>query len=192
MDVKTEKKRIARHINDVVGGVPEFSRYDDKNNTSAIHIMTIQDVPEYGINMYSTVGTSAYSIGLKTDGVPLRAELMFAIDKTQEMIPDILATCAFCIINSHYECYPGIIFYDVISAYIGDSDMKHVMFVAPFLWEGKYHGMILEDKRVEWLLAVPISEAEGEYAEKYGSDALEELFEKNDIDIFDMYRKSVI
>ncbi len=39
MDIKTEKKRIARHINDVVGGVPEFSRYDDKNN--ACFLMTL-------------------------------------------------------------------------------------------------------------------------------------------------------
>lgn len=70
--------------------------------------------------------------------------------------------------------------------------MKHIMFVEPFFWEGKYHGMILEDKRIEWLLAVSISEEEGKYAEEHGSDALEELFEENDIDIFDMYRKSVI
>lgn len=190
MDIKTEKPMVARHINNLVGGTPEFSRYDDKNNISAIHIMTIKDVPDDGVNIYSTVGVSSYSIGLSVDEVPLRVELMFVCDKMQKEIPGILSTCAFCIINSHYECFPGIIFYDVISAFVDDSDMKHVMFVKPFLWE-EYQGMVLEDKRVEWLLAVPISEAEAKYAEEYGSNALDDLFEKNNIDIFDLYRESL-
>ncbi len=190
MDIKTEKRMIARHINDLVGGIPEFSRYDDRNNISAIHIMTIQDASDDGVNIYSTVGVSSYSIGLSVDKVPLRVELMFVCDKMKKEIPCILSTCAFCIINSHYECFPGVIFYDVIGAFIDDSDMKHVMFVKPFLWE-EYQGMVLEDKRVEWLLAVPVSEAEAKYAEEYGSDALDDLFEKSDIDIFDLYRESL-
>ena len=192
MDIKTEKKIIAKHIEQIVDGKAEFSRYNDNNNLSYIHIMTINDAPESGVNTYSTIGLCEYNIGLQIEKKPLRVELIIAIDNNQERVADILATCAFCIINSHYKCMPGVIFNDVISYYIEDSDMKHVLFVQPFLWEDSYCGLTLNDKTIEWLLAVPISEGEYKYAEKYGSDALEELFEKYNIDIFNLYRESVI
>ncbi|WP_376749287.1 suppressor of fused domain protein [Anaerospora hongkongensis] len=40
-------------------------------------------------------------------------------------------------------------------------------------------------------MAVPISDKEFEYAIEHGTDALENLFEEVQIDIFDLKRKSV-
>jgi hypothetical protein len=187
-----EKKAIAKHIISVVGGAPQFSRYCDKNESSFVHIMTIKDVPEKGVNFYSTIGTSEYTIGLKVNNLPLRVELIFTIDERQEEVANILATSAFCIINSGFKCYPGAIFNDVISSYVKDTDMKHVMFVQPFLWEDSFNELRLNDKIIEWLLAVPISEKECRYAEEHGSEALEQIFEEHQIDIFNLYRKSIL
>jgi hypothetical protein len=50
----------------------------------------------------------------------------------------------------------------------------------------------LENKTVNWLLCVPISEIELQYKNKNGFDELENLFEKNGVDVFDLDRKSVI
>lgn len=192
MDSKMQKKIIAKHIVSIVGGTPQFSKYYDKNESSSVYIMTIKDVPDEGVNFYSTIGTSEYSIGLKVNNLHLRVELMFAIDKKQEEVANILATSAFCIINSGFKCYPGVIFNDVISSYIKDSDMKHVMFVQPFIWEDSFSELRINDKVIEWLLAVPISEKECRYADEYGSEALEELFEEHQIDIFNLFRKSIV
>lgn len=192
MDTREEKKIISNHIGSIVGGIPTFSRYSDQNNVSNVHIMACKNVPDSNLTTYITVGTSNCSIGLQVKGISLRVELLFVGDSNQILIPNMLATCAFCIMNSGYKCSPGLVFYDVVNEYISDSTMKHILFVEPFLWEDKYKGLELEDKVIEWLLAVPISETESRYADKYGVESLEDLFEENNIDIFDLYRESVI
>ena len=73
-----------------------------------------------------------------------------------------------------------------------DSLLEHILFVSPFLWEDRLKTLNFEDKKVAWLLAVPISEKEFKYAKDKGKDALEELFEEKQIDIFNLYRKSVL
>lgn len=75
--------------------------------------------------------------------------------------------------------------------YYPDSEMEHVIFTSPFLWE-KLKTIDFPDKKVTWLLALPISTKEFLFAEKEGTEALEDLFEKNDIDIFDVRRNSIL
>lgn len=67
--------------------------------------------------------------------------------------------------------------------------MKHVMFVDPFLWPLRSHKF--SSKIAAWLFAVPISEKEFEFAEKNGGGALAKAFEKHQIDVFNLHRKSI-
>ena len=64
--------------------------------------------------------------------------------------------------------------------------------MTPFLWDETLRTLTLRDKRVAWLLAVPISDAELRYDERKGPDALESLFENQHIDVFDISRPSVV
>ena len=75
--------------------------------------------------------------------------------------------------------------------YYPDSEMEHVLFTSPFLWK-KLKTIDFLDKKVAWLLAVPISTKEFLFAEKEGSEALKTLFENEDIDIFDLERNSIL
>lgn len=59
-------------------------------------------------------------------------------------------------------------------------------------WDNKLKPIKLETKIVNWLLAIPISESELQYKIKNGFDNLQNLFEKNEVDIFDLDRKSVL
>lgn len=192
MDVMGQRKKIVKYIVDIFGGKPKFTRNWDDDRKSYIDMLYLENVPEEGVNFYSTIGTSEYSIGYKTDGLPLRVELVGVCDAKENIFINILATCALCIINSNFKCHPGAIFHDVVKIYLPNIDMQHVMFVPPFLWEGKLETINLEDKKVAWLLAVPISEKECIYAEKNGTNALEDFFEKEQIDIFNLYRKSLM
>ena len=70
--------------------------------------------------------------------------------------------------------------------------MKHVFFTSPFLWENKLESLKLETKTVNWLLGIPISDAELDYRNENGVDALERLFEEKGIDVFDLERISVV
>jgi hypothetical protein len=66
------------------------------------------------------------------------------------------------------------------------------MFLPPFLWEDKLTSLKLASKTVHFLLCVPITEAELAFKIRNGTSALEKLFEEQEINIFDLDRKSVV
>ncbi|WP_438618507.1 suppressor of fused domain protein [Oryzifoliimicrobium ureilyticus] len=56
--------------------------------------------------------------------------------------------------------------------------------------EDKLSSLKLNTKMVDWLLAVPIIEQEYRFAKDESFDALKDLFEKQQIDIFNIDRQS--
>ncbi len=191
MTVTKENKIIARTALEAFGGKPSVSKYWDENKVSNVDILAIKDRPCEGVTSYSTIGLSDYSIGYSVDEKPLRIEIVGASATIFEFSPNILSTCAFNIINTNLSISHGEIFKGVINVYYPDSEMEHVLFTSPFLWE-KLKSVDFPDKKVTWLLAVPISTKEFLFAEKEGTEALEDLFEKKNINIFDVRRNSIL
>lgn len=191
MTITNDNKIIAKNAFEIFGGKPSVSRYWDENEVSSIDIFEATDRPYENISTYSTIGLSDYSIGLSVDEIPLRIEIVGASYSTFEFYPNIISTCAFNIINTNLSIYHGTIFNDVVKMYYTRSEMEHILFMQPFLWD-KHKVMNFPDKKVVWLLAVPISTKELLLAEKEGSEALEHLFVQKEINIFDITRNSVI
>lgn len=191
MSVTNENKIIAKTTLDVFGGSPKVTAYWDDDNVSRIDILTTTNGLYSDITPYATIGLSDYSIGYDVDNKPLRVEIVGACDQSFDYLPNILATCAFNIINSKFRISHGCMFKNVVGMYDQDSEMSHVLFVSPFLWE-QFQTIDFPDKKVTWLLAVPISTKEYLYVEKEGSEALEDLFEEKEVDIFDLKRPSIL
>jgi hypothetical protein len=103
-----------------------------------------------------------------------------------------MATLAFCVINSGWFCAPGVIFPDVVSMYKHSDTMSDIYFAYPFLWEERLRSTMIGDRKVAWLLAIPVSKAETEFAQSHGPDKLEDLFVEKGIDIYDLNRASVV
>ena len=76
--------------------------------------------------------------------------------------------------------------------YYPDVSMKHLYFTAPFIWEDSLSAIELKTKKVAFLLGVPISEQEKDYAVENSPHDLEAILEKENIDIFDLHRESVL
>lgn len=191
MNISNESKIIAKSALQAFGGKPQISKYWDESSVSNIDILSTAARPYEGITSYSTIGLSDYSIEYTVDGAPLRIEIVGASASEYEHFPNVLATCAFCIINSSFLVSPGKVFRDMIKMYYPNSKMKHVLFVSPFLWED-LKTLDFPNKKIAWLLAIPISENEYIFAQEKGVDSLEELFEEKEIDIFDLERKSIL
>jgi hypothetical protein len=189
--ISSENKMIAKSALQAFGGKPSVSKYWNDNNVSNIDLLSTVNRPYDGVTSYSTIGLSDHSIDYSVEGIPLRLEIVGACSIEYEHYPNILATCAFCVINSKFPISPGKIFRDIVKMYYPNSDMQHVLFVSPFLW-GDLKTLDLPNKKVAWLLSVPISENEYLFAQEKGTEALEELFEKKEIDIFDIERKSIL
>lgn len=191
MLISHQNKKIAKTAATAFGGKPIVVQYWDDDKKHCIELLHCADRPFTHITSYTTIGLADYTIGYSVDDVPLRIELIGVADARFIDFPNVLASCAFHVIHEQQSCAPGTVFQNVVSMYFPDSAMAHVLFVPPFLWEGHLDTIHFPDKKVAWLLAVPISEQELQYATSHGMERLESVFEEAQIDIFDLYRKSV-
>jgi hypothetical protein len=186
-----DKKKIAHKILQFVGGKPKVVNYKDEEEKSDIDIYIGKDTPFEGINTYSTIGLSEYSIDLVVEDKELRVEFIGSCESEYKEYANILSSCAFNIINTQFSCSPGTVYSDVVREYYKETTMKHILFTDPFLWEN-IETLELSNYYVTWLMMVPISNEEFEFLKENGSEELENLFEKNNINLFDLNRKSVV
>lgn len=187
-----ENKAIARSVAAAFGGKPAVHQYWDDDHVNSVAILAAAGRPQTGVTSYSTIGLS--DTPLMQSGVEFgtRVELLGACASSETKFPNSLATAAFCVINSGWFVAPGIIFPDALSMYEASTTMRHFLFVPPFLWDDGPKTLHLTNKIVAWLLAVPISDAEMRFAEEQGPATLEDLFVQEQIDIYDLHRKSVV
>jgi hypothetical protein len=195
-EVSQGSRELARYAAGVFGGKPEVSRFFADGNTSRhVDILVAQDAPLKGVRSYATLGLSEWPVYRNGVDFGVRIELVGACRAKHKHFDNALATAAFDIINSKQFCAPGVIFPDVLAMYKASKTMKHFFFVPPFLWGSK--GPVLQRveggrRKVEWLMVVPISDAEAQFAQQEGPVKLEELFVREQIHVFDLERKSVV
>jgi hypothetical protein len=171
---------------------PEVRRYWDDGETHHIDIAQAADSPWPGVTSHGTLGLSDYPLMDNGIEFPARCELVGACATGYKLFSNVMATCAFNIIKDHWFACPGRIFPDVVAMYYPNFPMRHVMFHEPFPWEDALIPTELPAKTVAWLLAMPVSEGEMRYAESSGADALGDVFKREQIDIFDLERPSVL
>jgi len=185
-----DNKKIAHKLLEVVGGTPKVVEY--VNEDSKIDIYIGENRPYEGVTSYGTIGLSNYDIGLEVPNKKaLRVEFIGACGNYYKEFANIISSCAFNIVTGQYSCNPGVVYPDIINQYYEESEMKHIMFAAPFLWDN-LSTIEFDTTVVTWLMPIPISDSEFEFVKEHGSEALEELFEEHDIDVFDLERKSVV
>ena len=186
-------KSIAKVIANAFGTEkPPISRYWDDNHENFVNILESVNSPQKGVSSFATIGLSDHPLIFKGKEFDARLEIVGACGSNFKNFDNVLSTAAFCVINSKWFCAPGVIFPDVLSMYDLSPTMSDLYFVPPFLWEKDLQTVNFEGKQIAWLLAVPTSKAESAFAQEKGPDRLEELFEKNQIDIYDLHRPSVV
>ena len=171
---------------------PPIFRFWDDNHESEVHILTAENTPQAGVKSYATIGLSDHV--LMHDGKPFdtRVELVGACGSVFKDFDNVLATLAFNVINSKMFCAPGVIFPGVMDMYDLSDSMSDIYFTYPFLWEETLSSAKVAGRDIAWLLAMPISRKETEFAQEFGPDALEKKFSTHDIDIYNLNRPSVV
>lgn len=187
-----DNRTIAKILSLAFGGKPRVTRYWDDARHRSIDILISEDNPQQGVNSYGTVNLSDVPLIMNGVEYPARLEMVAACGKSFKDFDRAFSTAAFQIVNEGMFCYPGAIFSDVISMYRASLTMEHFLFIPPFLWEEKLQTINLDAKVIAWLLAVPISEKERQFAALHGYDQLVNTFERAQIDIFNLNRTSVI
>ncbi|MBW8729344.1 MAG: suppressor of fused domain protein [Inquilinus limosus] len=188
MSISAENKALHRYLSTLLGS-GKVHRYWDEAEESSIDILEIKDVPAPKVTTWATIGLSDAQTGLTVTGVPLRVEFIFSSMTVNSRAPNILATCAFNVINSKMKSEPGVIYPRVIEMYYKNIDVAHVLLGNPYLWDMETQKF--DTKVVAWLVAVPISGAEHAFADDKGVDHLERALEARKVDIFNLRRKSI-
>ncbi|HEV2068950.1 MAG TPA: suppressor of fused domain protein [Acidimicrobiales bacterium] len=191
-DVSARTKVVAKTAAAAFGGRPTVTRFWDDDHHDNIDILSCEDGPEEGVTAYSTVGLSDWPLYYGDEEYHTRLEMVGACGSNFQGYDNALASAAFNVISSGWFCCPGAIYPDVLALYASSTTMKHFLFVPPFPWEEELQTLHLDDRTIAWLLALPISDEERTVAESNGSEALENLFEERQIDIFDLERPSVV
>jgi hypothetical protein len=170
---------------------PIFQFWDD-DHRSNIRVLEAADCPQQGVTSYATVGLSEHALIRNGTEFPTRVEFLGACGSAFPNFNNVVATAAFCIINSNWFCAPGVIFPDIVRIHGISITMSDIYFANPFLWNGAFGSETIDGRTTAWLLAVPISKAEAAYAGEHGPQKLEELFSQRDIDIYNLNRTSVV
>lgn len=166
--------------------------YWDDNRKSHIFILEAANRPQHNVTTYCTIGLSGHPLFHNGVEFPARVEIIGACGSIFKDFGSVISTAAFCIINSGWFCAPGKIFPEIIDMYGLSNTMNDIYFASPFLWPSLEKSILIDAKTVAWLLAVPVSRDETEFAVRFGPQALENLFEERDIDIFDLNRLPVV
>ncbi len=155
--------------------------------------MRTVDCPQPGVTSYATLGMSRFDNGgLQFEGKPLRVELLGACQSEFVHMPRALNSCALNAAKSGYQVRPGVVHPNVLAIHVPDIQLKHLLLIPPFLWGSNPPLREFDDIVVDWLLAVPISDSEVEFARRYDSDRLQQVFAERQIDMFDINRPPVV
>jgi hypothetical protein len=189
-ELSKENIKLAQAVAKAIGFEPKVFPHYDNDNKHELDILNMVDPIDKNVTIHCTIGLSDYENLVGKQNIPV--ELLIAAYKKFEKAKNILSTCGFYIIKDKYECRPGSVFMRMIEFYYKDKEMKHIYFAEPFLWQDKLDQIKAENKEANFLFCIPISDAELAYKQKNGDDALESLLQENEIDIYDLDRKSVI
>ena len=183
-------KEIANNVFEIFNTKPKVVRYANDDNNKSIDIVICNNSPRDGVSSFATIGLFNTDINLKNNDKVLRTEILAACASDVAEFSNIISTAAFEIMDSN-TAYPGFILNDIVSLYNGNTDMKHILLTYPFLWEN-INTVDFDKFILAFLMAIPISDAERDFCNEHGLDALETIFDEKQIDIFDIYRKSTI
>lgn len=165
--------------------------FTSDDGQASVEIVKCPDSPFEGVTSYSTLGVYQCQNLLTADDKELNVEFMGICDSKNNWFDGLLSTCAFAMIKGKVRAHPYEVYKNIVPLYQPNIDMKHILLIPPFSLRHEL-GVIETDNRViTWLMLNPISENEYAYMVENGYQKLIDAFVEADIDIYDLYRKSI-
>src|SRR5690606_505936 len=187
--------QLAHAVAAAIGIDPQVYAYYDDNRENSLHILNCIDPMDPKSKIYCTIGLSDYPNEIEMNKGVLKnipIELMIAGNESSDKWANILSTAGFFVTKNKWNCQPGTVFKNMIDMCHKGTRLKHLLFVEPVMLQEKLEQMTLANKKVHFLLLIPISDAECKYREKHGFDALESIFMEKELDIPNLNRLSVL
>jgi antitoxin YqcF len=189
VEVTEFERSVGRHVQRAFGGSATARAYGDDFGEYKVAVVRGPDCPSAGITSYSTVGLANF---LQDAGrTQVRVEVVGAAPSIVDDYALTISSCFFEHVRNSSPLVYGAVIRDIVAQYGLSASLPHFTFVAPFLWPSLSRAQIA-DQEVYWLYAIPISEPEAGYISSHGIDALEGVFEAEQVDLFNLERLSVV
>lgn len=190
--ITPENANLAQFVGKVFGDDWNIAEHVDENAQAVVYVLTGRDKETPKLVSHATIGLSDYELGRDKSGTPLGTELVICEKGESGSLDQALAAVANAIKGQKLVCKPGIIFANALSGANEKSQLDHLMFAVPSMWNEQLYPLQFKTKTVLWLQALPISEAEKQYAEEHGAGKLGEKLLQAKADLTDLRRKSVV
>ncbi|WP_051393655.1 suppressor of fused domain protein [Glycomyces arizonensis] len=190
MPLSETDKRVGMKVADAFSP-GEFARiFEISDDRSVVDVAEYPGSPGPGIVSYSTLGLSASPLMDGATEMPFRLEICGAADSGYDRFPHVLATAAFEVLGGGFV-YPDRILGGAVAAHYPDLEMKHLLFMTPFLWGEGLRTFDAGGRQVAWLQAVPISDGELDLALRTSVDRMTDLLQERGAEPTDLGRPSV-
>ncbi|TPG43057.1 suppressor of fused domain protein [Sphingomonas koreensis] len=187
MTVSDYADASAQELADTFAGSPTFVSCHDDSGEVRIDLALCPDKPGNGFSSLGTVTLADHDIGYGET----RLQIVAVYPASSDGFSRAIGSCALWVVNRGWPLRRGAVHPDVMTLYGLSSTLEHLLYVLPFSWRHGPHPLTVGNGTIEWLQAIPISEAERGYAEANGADALEKLLVENNIDVTDFNRASL-
>lgn len=107
-------------------------------------------------------------------------------------LENIISMAAFFIIKEGWKIKPGVVFETLVSEYHPELAIKHLLFIPQYQWSEALSKVKLEQGYIYPLLAIGITNEELDFISHKGVSALEDFWEKNDINVLNWHRSSSV
>ena len=188
--VTAENREISRVATATFGGAQDVHTWWDSGREHSVDILTCDGTPDEGLAIYATLNLSNHP--LKDVENDLRVELVAACPSDVVAIPQMLSTCAFNVIINGAIMGPGVVLPGALSLHAPETTVPHILFTPPVFWAGALRTLVMANRTVAWLLALPITDAEFDYVKAKGYQALVDLIDQKRPNLFDIQRPSVV
>lgn len=171
------------------GAETKVVRFGDDDGVSDCFVVSGANCPVEGVTSYSSVGLSRTA--QRVGSAEVKVEVVAACASDTPHIDNLVASCVFESVKNRTSIIYGAQIPDIVDQYGISRTLRHVTFVAPFLWHG-LGKLEVDGQIIHCLLMLPISDAEQAYLKRHGIESLEALFDEAQIDIYDINRSSVL
>lgn len=187
-----QRKILLKHIKEVFEKPVTCNTLFTDDKQTSVEIVSSVDSPAEGITSYATIGASEGANFITKDKQKLRVEFVGLCDSRNTWFSSLLSTCAFSILHGMVNAQPYTVYKNSIAIYQPHIDMQHLLLVPPFSFANEFHTIETdENELVAWLMLNPISENEFQYMQKNGIQKLLQAFEEQQINVANIYRKSI-
>jgi len=178
----------AQELADTFAASPTFVGCYNNDQGARIDVAIADNVADGRLASAGTVTLADHDLGYGDT----RLQIIAVYPREAADFSRAIGTCALSTIEQAWPLRWGAVHPDVLTLYGLSQALPHFYFLPPFSWADGPKPLTIGEQRVEWLQAIPISEAERAFAEANGADALEKLLVGADIDVEVLATASVV